>query len=90
MQGLTLVDCSERLGVCRATGAFHLKNLFRKTGTQRQIELLSILFRSVGWGIGGRKDPAESEKKPAGEREGIKPVRALGSAYVPASNLSEI
>ncbi|HST11511.1 MAG TPA: hypothetical protein VLL05_14135 [Terriglobales bacterium] len=48
MEGLSLSDCCEHLGICRATGAFHLKNLFRKTGTRRQIELLSILFRVFG------------------------------------------
>ena len=48
MEGLSLVECCERLAICRATGAFHLKNLFRKTGARRQIELLSILFREVG------------------------------------------
>jgi DNA-binding CsgD family transcriptional regulator len=48
MEGLSLADCCGRLGICRATGAFHLKNLFRKTGARRQIELLSILFRGVG------------------------------------------
>jgi DNA-binding CsgD family transcriptional regulator len=48
MQGLSLADCCQQLGICRSTGAFHLKNLFRKTGARRQIELLSILFREIG------------------------------------------
>jgi len=48
MEGLSLVDCCGRMCIRRTTGAFHLKNLFRKTGTSRQIELLSVLFRGVG------------------------------------------
>jgi DNA-binding CsgD family transcriptional regulator len=48
MEGLNLVDCCGRMRIRRTTGAFHLKNLFRKTGTSRQIELLSVLFRGVG------------------------------------------
>ena len=48
MQGLSLADCCQQLGICRSTGAFHLKNMFRKTGARRQIELLSILFRGIG------------------------------------------
>lgn len=48
MEGLSLVDCCGRMRIQRTTGAFHLKNLFRKTRTSRQIELLSILFRGVG------------------------------------------
>jgi len=48
MEGLSLADCCQQLGICRSTGAFHLKNLFRKTGARRQIELLSILFRGIG------------------------------------------
>jgi DNA-binding CsgD family transcriptional regulator len=55
MEGLSLVDCCEHLGICRATGAFHLKNLFKKTGARRQIELLSILFRGVGPRSVGRR-----------------------------------
>jgi len=47
MQGHSLADCCQQLGICRSTGAFHLKNLFRKTGTRRQIELLSTLFRGI-------------------------------------------
>jgi DNA-binding CsgD family transcriptional regulator len=48
MSGMSLMDCCRQLKICRATGAFHLKNLFRKTGTGRQLELLSVLFRGVG------------------------------------------
>ena len=48
MEGLSLVDCCGRMRIRRTTGAFHLKNLFRKTGTSRQIELLCVLFRGVG------------------------------------------
>jgi DNA-binding CsgD family transcriptional regulator len=48
LEGLSLVDCCQQLGIRRSTGAFHLKNLFRKTGARRQIELLSILFRGIG------------------------------------------
>ena len=71
MEGLSLVDCCGRLGICRATGAFHLKNLFRKTGTRRQIELLSLLFREIGpRSVGQRKLKAVVGYSPRMESNG--------------------
>jgi DNA-binding CsgD family transcriptional regulator len=48
MSGMSLADCCEELGITGNTAAYHMKNLFRKTGTCRQNQLLSTLFRSIG------------------------------------------
>jgi DNA-binding CsgD family transcriptional regulator len=47
MDGVALQDCCEPLGVSRNTLAFHMKNIFRKTGTRSQNHLVSLLFRSI-------------------------------------------
>jgi DNA-binding CsgD family transcriptional regulator len=48
MEGKTLNECSELLGIRRSTVRMHLRNLFSKTGTQRQSELVGLLFRNHG------------------------------------------
>jgi DNA-binding CsgD family transcriptional regulator len=48
MEGRTLKDCCAELGVRRPTVCSQLQRLFRKTGVQRQSELVSVLFRSIG------------------------------------------
>jgi DNA-binding CsgD family transcriptional regulator len=48
MEGKTLNECSEFLGIRRSTARMHLRNLFSKTGTQRQSELVGLLFRNHG------------------------------------------
>jgi DNA-binding CsgD family transcriptional regulator len=48
MEGKTLEECCEELGVRRPTVCSHLQHLFRKTGVQRQSELVSLLFKSIG------------------------------------------
>jgi DNA-binding CsgD family transcriptional regulator len=47
MDGVALQDCSDPLGVSRNTLSFHMKNIFRKTGTRSQNHLVSLLFRSI-------------------------------------------
>ena len=48
MEGNNIEDCCLHLGVRRTTIRMHLRNLFVKTGVQRQSELVSLLFKSVG------------------------------------------
>jgi DNA-binding CsgD family transcriptional regulator len=48
MEGKTLEECCAELGVRRPTVCSHLQHLFRKTGVQRQSELVSVLFKSIG------------------------------------------
>ena len=48
MEGNSLDQCCERLGIRTSTARMHLGNLFAKTGVQRQGQLISLLLASVG------------------------------------------
>lgn len=48
MNGETLSECCERLGIRSSTARMHLGNLFAKTGVKRQGQLVSLLLKSVG------------------------------------------
>ena len=48
MQGKSLDDCCAELGVRRPTVCTHLRQLFKKTHVQRQSQLVSLLFKSIG------------------------------------------
>ena len=48
MSGKTLGDCCSHLDIRPSTARMHLGNLFAKTRVQRQGQLISLLFRSVG------------------------------------------
>ncbi|MGC2194947.1 MAG: helix-turn-helix transcriptional regulator [Terriglobales bacterium] len=48
MSGKTLEDCCSHLDIRPSTARMHLGNLFAKTRVQRQGQLISLLFRSVG------------------------------------------
>jgi DNA-binding CsgD family transcriptional regulator len=48
MQGKTIEDCTGLLGIRRTTVKMHLRNLYGKTGVQRQSELVALLFTSFG------------------------------------------
>jgi hypothetical protein len=48
MEGLTRDDCGAYLNVRPTTIAFHLKNMFRKTGSRCQAQLISKLFKAIG------------------------------------------
>jgi DNA-binding CsgD family transcriptional regulator len=48
MQGKTIEDCTGLLGIRRTTVKMHLRNLYGKTGAQRQSELVALLFTSFG------------------------------------------
>lgn len=54
-RGRTLVQIADELGVTRATVAFHMRNLFQKTRTSRQAELVALLLRP-GRHAGGMQD----------------------------------
>lgn len=48
MQGRTIEECTGLLGIRRSTVKMHLRNLYGKTGIQRQSELVSLMFKSFG------------------------------------------
>lgn len=48
MEGKTLDDCCDALGIRRSTARTHLQHLFEKVGVQRQSELVSLLLKSIG------------------------------------------
>lgn len=48
MEGNTVEDCCHHLEVRPSTVRMHLANLFAKTGVQRQGQLVSLLWKSVG------------------------------------------
>jgi DNA-binding NarL/FixJ family response regulator len=43
-QGRTLAQIATEFGISRTTVAFHLRNIFQKTGTRRQAELVAVLL----------------------------------------------
>jgi DNA-binding CsgD family transcriptional regulator len=55
MEGKTLDDCCQQLGIRRSTARTHLQHLFEKMGVQRQSELVSLLLKSIGLVRIGRK-----------------------------------
>jgi DNA-binding CsgD family transcriptional regulator len=66
MEGKTLDECCELLGIRRSTARTHLQHLFEKVGVQRQSELVSLLLKSIGLVRTGVK-PAKgrSTRRPA-------------------------
>jgi DNA-binding CsgD family transcriptional regulator len=48
MQGNSIEECAALLGVRRSTVKMHLRNLYGKTGVQRQGELVSLMFKTFG------------------------------------------
>jgi len=48
MEGKTLEDCCDQLEIRTSTARMHLGNLFAKVGVQRQSQLVSLLWKSVG------------------------------------------
>lgn len=52
--GRSLAEITQEQGVARSTVAFHLRNLFDKTATRRQAELVALLFRMLAEGEQGR------------------------------------
>ena len=61
MEGKTLDECCEALGIRRSTARTHLQHLFEKVGVQRQSELVSLLLKSIGLvRTGGKRGPARN------------------------------
>jgi len=48
MEGRSRNDCGSCLRIRPTTVAFHLKNMFRKTGSRCQAQLISKLFKAIG------------------------------------------
>jgi DNA-binding CsgD family transcriptional regulator len=48
MQGHTLPECCQQMGIRRSTAASHLRQLFNKTQARTQGQLVSVLFRRFG------------------------------------------
>jgi DNA-binding CsgD family transcriptional regulator len=48
MAGKTVPEACDTLGIHVSTGCTHLRKMFKKTGTHRQGELVSLLLRSIG------------------------------------------
>jgi len=72
MDGVALQDCSEPLSISRNTLSFHMKNIFRKTGTRSQNQLVSLLFRSIAL----REASSSLPSQKSGDRKGH--LRASG------------
>jgi DNA-binding CsgD family transcriptional regulator len=68
MEGKTLDECCELLGIRRSTARTHLQHLFEKVGVQRQSELVSLLLKSIGLVRAGRKTRKSSQRAARGER----------------------
>ena len=48
MEGKNLAECCEQMRIRTSTARMHLGNVFAKTGVQRQSQLVSLLWKSVG------------------------------------------
>lgn len=47
-EGKALAQIAAEFGVSRTTIAFHMRNIFQKTGTSRQAELVALLLQAAG------------------------------------------
>jgi DNA-binding CsgD family transcriptional regulator len=47
VQGMTITEVAEGLGISAATAKTHLSRLFNKTGTQRQAELMRLAMSAL-------------------------------------------
>jgi DNA-binding CsgD family transcriptional regulator len=56
LEGNTLEDCCDQLGIRRSTACSHLQHLFKKTGVQKQSQLVSLLFKTIGLVRAGNGD----------------------------------
>jgi DNA-binding CsgD family transcriptional regulator len=65
MEGKTLNECCDRLGIRRSTGRTHLQHLFEKVGAQRQSELVFLLLKSIGLVRATNKEKKSEEPPPA-------------------------
>lgn len=52
-QGMSRAQIAADFDISRTTVAFHMRNIFQKTGTRRQAELVALLLRSGGVPVSG-------------------------------------
>lgn len=70
MEGKTLDECCQELAIRRSTGRTHVQHLFEKVGVQRQSELVSVLWKSIGLIRTSRAHKEEGKSSP--------PLRGIG------------
>ena len=77
MKGKSVDDCCNHLGIRPSTVRMHLANLFAKTGVQRQGQLVSLLWKSVGMvrTMNERSVAAKAVKSPAASSRTISAER---------------
>jgi len=66
MEGKTLEECCKELDIRRSTARTHLQHLFEKVGVQRQSELVSVLWKSIGLVRTNRGDRERTTQSPMG------------------------
>ena len=71
LQGKANEECACLMNIRRTTVKMHLRNLYGKTGVQRQGELLSLMFRSFGNVRCGTEEPARLGSSFLGTNEDI-------------------
>lgn len=81
MEGKSLEECCEELGILRSTGCTHLRRLFKKTGVHRQSELVGLLLRAIGLAFLGEQKWSYS----AARREIQRTSSRLDTSVAPAT-----
>ncbi len=71
MEGKTLDECCELLAFRRSTGRTHVQHLFEKIGVQRQSELVSVLWKSIGLIRTNRANKEEGKQSPTSSGAGL-------------------
>ena len=74
MKGKSVDDCCNQLEIRPSTVRMHLANLFAKTGVQRQGQLVSLLWKSVGM-VRTKYDASSFPEKP--------PIKSAGTVSPP-------
>ena len=68
MEGKTLDECCDALGIRRSTARTHLQHLFEKVGVQRQSELVSLLLKSIGLvRTAGKRGKGRNNSRPSSD-----------------------
>lgn len=70
MKGKTLAECCQQLAIRRSTARTHVQHLFEKVGVQRQSELVSVLWKSIGL-VRTNRGSKEEGKSPSTQRGGL-------------------
>jgi DNA-binding CsgD family transcriptional regulator len=77
MEGKTVDDCCTHLDIRPSTVRMHLANLFAKTGVQRQGQLVSLLWKSVGM------VRTKQDKGSLNDRQSMKPPQSSNCLRAP-------